>query len=192
MQVHESTTVATLDDLRVDGARLWDSLMQLAQIGATDKGGVCRLALTELDREARDLFIAWSKEIGCSVRIDAIGNIFARRPGRDNSLPPVMTGSHIDTQPTGGKFDGNYGVLAGLEVIRTLNDFNYETTRPIEVVVWTNEEGSRFAPAMVASGVFAGVFDLDYGLGRKDVEGKTMGEELKRIGYAGDAACGGR
>jgi beta-ureidopropionase / N-carbamoyl-L-amino-acid hydrolase len=124
--------------------------------------------------------------------VDKMGNIFARRPGKDDSLAPVMTGSHIDTQPTGGKFDGNYGVMAGLEVIRTLNDFNYETTRPIEVVVWTNEEGSRFAPAMVASGVFAGVFDLDYGLSRADVDGKTMGEELKRIGYAGETACGGR
>jgi N-carbamoyl-L-amino-acid hydrolase len=179
-------------NIRINGDRLWDSLMELAKIGATEKGGVCRLALTDLDRQARDLFRRWSEAAGCSISIDRMGNIFARRPGRDNSLPPVMTGSHIDTQPTGGKFDGNYGVLAGLEVIRTLNDFNYETARPIEVVVWTNEEGSRFAPAMVASGVFAGVFDLDYGLGRKDVEGKTMGEELRRIGYAGDAACGGR
>ncbi len=179
-------------NIRIDGDRLWDSLMELAKIGATEKGGVCRLALTDLDRQARDLFRRWSEAAGCSISIDRMGNIFARRPGKDNSLPPVMTGSHIDTQPTGGKFDGNYGVLAGLEVIRTLNDFNYETTRPIEVVVWTNEEGSRFAPAMVASGVFAGVFDLEYGLGRKDVEGKSMGEELKRIGYAGDAACGGR
>jgi N-carbamoyl-L-amino-acid hydrolase len=179
-------------NIRIDGDRLWDSLMELARIGATEKGGVCRLALTDLDRQARDLFRRWSEAAGCSISIDRMGNIFARRPGRDNSLPPVMTGSHIDTQPTGGKFDGNYGVLAGLEVIRTLNDFNYETARPVEVVVWTNEEGSRFAPAMVASGVFAGVFDLEYGLGRKDVEGKTMGEELRRIGYAGEAACGGR
>jgi N-carbamoyl-L-amino-acid hydrolase len=179
-------------NMRIDGDRLWESLMALAEIGATEKGGVCRLALTDLDRQARDLFCRWSEAAGCSVSVDRMGNIFARRPGKDNSLPPVMTGSHIDTQPTGGKFDGNYGVLAGLEVIRTLNDFKYETTRPIEVVVWTNEEGSRFAPAMVASGVFAGVFDLDYGLGRKDVEGKTMGEELKRIGYAGEASCGGR
>ncbi|HXQ42131.1 MAG TPA: Zn-dependent hydrolase [Candidatus Udaeobacter sp.] len=179
-------------NIRIDGDRLWDSLMELAKIGATEKGGVCRLALTDLDRQARDLFRRWSEAAGCSISIDRMGNIFARRAGRDNSLPPVMTGSHIDTQPTGGKFDGNYGVLAGLEVIRTLNDFNYETARPIEVVVWTNEEGSRFAPAMVASGVFAGVFDLEYGLTRKDVEGRTMGEELKRIGYAGEAACGGR
>jgi len=179
-------------NIRIDGDRLWDSLMELAKIGATEKGGVCRLALTDLDRQARDLFCRWTETAGCKISIDKMGNIFARRPGKDNSLAPVMTGSHIDTQPTGGKFDGNYGVLAGLEVIRTLNDFNYETIRPVEVVVWTNEEGSRFAPAMIASGVFAGVFDLDYGLARKDVEGKTMGEELKRIGYAGDAACGGR
>ncbi len=149
MQVHESTTVRTLADLRVDGARLWDSLMQLAQIGATDKGGVCRLALTELDRKARDLFIAWAKEIGCSVRIDAIGNIFARRAGLRDDLPPVMTGSHIDTQPTGGKFDGNYGVLAGLEVLRTLADANVRTLAPLEVAVWTNEEGSRFVPCVM-------------------------------------------
>jgi N-carbamoyl-L-amino-acid hydrolase len=179
-------------NIRIDGNRLWESLMELAKIGATEKGGVCRLALTDLDRQARDLFQKWCKEAGCTMTVDKMGNIFARRPGKDNSLPPVMTGSHIDTQPSGGKFDGNYGVLAGLEVIRTLNDFNYETARPIEVVVWTNEEGSRFAPAMVASGVFAGVFDLDYGLGRKDVDGKTMGEELKRIGYAGETQCGGR
>jgi N-carbamoyl-L-amino-acid hydrolase len=121
-----------------------------------------------------------------------MGNIFARRAGKDNSLAPVVTGSHIDSQPTGGKFDGIYGVLSGLEVVRSLNDLNYETQRPIEVSVWTNEEGSRFAPAMVASGVFAGVFDLDYGLSRADADGKTMGEELKRIGYAGDEPVGQR
>jgi N-carbamoyl-L-amino-acid hydrolase len=179
-------------NIRIDADRLWQSLMELAKIGATEKGGVCRLALTDLDRQARDLFRQWCEAAGCRVSVDKMGNIFARRPGKDDSLPPVMTGSHIDTQPTGGKFDGNYGVMAGLEVIRTLNDFHYETTRPIEVVVWTNEEGSRFAPAMVASGVFAGVFDLEYGLSRKDVDGKSMGEELQRIGYAGDRSCGGR
>jgi N-carbamoyl-L-amino-acid hydrolase len=130
-------------NIRIDGDRLWQSLMELAKIGATEKGGVCRLALTDLDRQARDLFRQWCEAAGCSLTVDKMGNIFARRPGKDNSLPPVMTGSHIDTQPTGGKFDGNYGVMSGLEVIRTLNDFNYETTRPIEVVVWTNEEGSR-------------------------------------------------
>jgi beta-ureidopropionase / N-carbamoyl-L-amino-acid hydrolase len=179
-------------NLRVNGERLWQSLMEMAKIGATEKGGVCRLALTDLDRQGRDLFVRWCKEAGCTVSVDRMGNIFARRPGRDNSLPPVGTGSHLDSQPTGGRFDGVYGVLAGLEAIRTLNDLNYETTAPIEVVVWTNEEGSRFAPAMVASGVFAGVFDEEYGLARKDLDGKTMGEELKRIGYAGDLPVGGR
>jgi N-carbamoyl-L-amino-acid hydrolase len=179
-------------NLRVNADRLWDSLMEMAKIGATEKGGVCRLALTDLDKQARDLFVKWCREAGCTIKIDKMGNVFARRPGKDDSLAPVMTGSHIDSQPTGGKFDGVYGVLAGLEVIRTLNDFNYETNRPVEVAIWTNEEGSRFAPAMVASGVFAGVFDLDYGLSRADVDGKTMGEELKRIGYDGPEEVGGR
>ncbi|MDR8401963.1 Zn-dependent hydrolase [Paraburkholderia sp. USG1] len=186
MQVHESTTVATFADLRVDGARLWDSLMQLARIGATDKGGVCRLALTELDREARDLFIAWAKKIGCTVRIDAIGNIFARRAGLRDDLAPVMTGSHIDTQPTGGKFDGNYGVLAGLEVLRTLADANVRTLAPLEVAVWTNEEGSRFVPVMMGSGVFAGAFTLEHALEQRDREGVSVRDALSRIGYAGE------
>ncbi|HEY4296690.1 MAG TPA: Zn-dependent hydrolase [Paraburkholderia sp.] len=188
MQVHESTTVATPADLRVDGARLWDSLMQLAQIGATDKGGVCRLALTELDRQARALFIAWAKELGCSVRVDAIGNIFARRAGLRDDLPPVMTGSHIDTQPTGGKFDGNYGVLAGLEVLRTLADANVQTLAPLEVAVWTNEEGSRFVPVMMGSGVFAGAFTLDHALAQCDREGVSVRDALTAIGYAGENA----
>lgn len=179
-------------NLRIDGDRLWDSLMQLAEIGATAKGGVCRLALTDLDRQGRDLFRRWAESAGCGITVDKMGNVFARRPGKDNSLAPVLMGSHLDTQPTGGKFDGNYGVLAGLEVLRTLNDFNVETARPLEVVVWTNEEGSRFQPSMVASGVFAGVFDLAYGLSRADADGKTIGAELQRIGYAGEAAVGGR
>ncbi|MFL9986870.1 Zn-dependent hydrolase [Paraburkholderia sediminicola] len=187
MQVRESTTVATLADLRVDGARLWDSLMQLAQIGATDKGGVCRLALTDLDRKARELFIAWAKETGCSVRIDAIGNIFARRAGLRDDLPPVMTGSHIDTQPTGGKFDGNYGVLAGLEVLRTLADANVRTLAPLEVAVWTNEEGSRFVPVMMGSGVFAGAFTLEHALEQRDREGISVRDALASIGYAGES-----
>ena len=137
--------------LRVNGARLWNSLMQLAKIGATAKGGVCRLALTELDRQGRDFFVAQAKAAGCTIRIDQVGNIFARRAGHDNSLPAVMTGSHIDTQPTGGKFDGNYGVLAGLEVFQTLNDAGLTTDAPLEVVVWTNEEGSRFVPVMMVN-----------------------------------------
>lgn len=176
--------------LQVNGQRLWDSIMEIAKIGATEKGGSCRLALTDLDKEARDLFVKWCKDAGCSIRIDKMGNVFARRPGEDDSLPPVMTGSHIDTQPTGGRFDGVYGVLAGLEVIRALNDANIKTKHPVEASIWTNEEGSRFAPAMVASGVFAGVYDLEYGLSREDEDGKTMGEELKRIGYAGEAEMG--
>ena len=177
---------------RIDGDRLWASLMEMARIGATPKGGVCRLALTDLDRDGRDLFVAWCKEAGCTVKVDRMGNIFARRPGRNNDLAPVGTGSHLDSQPTGGRFDGVYGVLAGLEVIRTLNDLGIETERPVEASVWTNEEGSRFAPAMVASGVYAGVFSLEYGLSRADVDGKTMGEELQRIGYAGSEPVGGR
>ena len=179
-------------NLSIDGQRLWDSLMEMAKIGATEKGGCCRLALTDLDKQGRDLFVKWCTDAGCTIKVDKMGNIFARRAGRDDSLPPVLTGSHLDTQPTGGRFDGVYGVLAGLEAVRTLNDLGYETEHPIEVAVWTNEEGSRFAPAMVASGVFAGVFDLDYGLNRADQDGKTMGQELARIGYAGTEAVGGR
>ncbi|MBL8299863.1 MAG: Zn-dependent hydrolase [Rhodanobacteraceae bacterium] len=177
---------------RINGRRLWDSLMEMAQIGATPKGGVCRLALTDLDKQGRDLFVRWAKEAGCTISVDRMGNVFARRAGSDDSLAPVITGSHADSQPTGGRFDGIYGVLGGLEVIRTLNDHGIVTRRAIEVVIWTNEEGSRFAPAMVSSGVFAGVFSLEYGLSRADVDGKTMGEELERIGYAGDLPVGGR
>lgn len=178
--------------LTINRERLWQTLMDLARIGATEKGGVCRLALTDLDRQARDLFIAWSREAGCRISIDRIGNIFARRPGRNNDLPPVMVGSHIDTQPTGGKFDGNYGVMAGLEIVRTLNEQAIDTEAPIEVVVWTNEEGSRFAPAMMGSGVFAGAFPLDYALRRCDLDDVPVAEALSRIGYAGDAEVGGR
>ncbi len=183
---------ASTTNLAINRDRLWDSLMEMAKIGATAKGGCCRLALTDLDKEGRDLFVRWCEEAGCKITIDRMGNIFARRPGRDASLPPVVTGSHLDTQPTGGKFDGVYGVLAGLEVIRTLNDLGYETDAPIEVSVWTNEEGSRFAPAMTASGVFAGVFDEAYGHSRTDLDGKTLGAELERIGYLGAEPCGGR
>lgn len=179
-------------DLRVNSDRLWKSLMDMAKIGATEKGGVCRLALTDLDKDARDLFVKWCKEAGCTIKIDQMGNVFARRAGKDNTLAPVVTGSHIDSQPTGGRFDGVYGVLAGLEVIRSLNDAKIETLRPIEASIWTNEEGSRFAPAMVSSGIFGGVFDLEYGLSRADLDGKTMGQELARIGYAGPEPVGGR
>jgi beta-ureidopropionase / N-carbamoyl-L-amino-acid hydrolase len=180
-------------NLQVDGERLWASLMELAKIGATPKGGVCRLAASDLDGEARRLFIRWCEEAGCQVRVDRVGNIFALRPGRNPGRPPVMTGSHLDTQPTGGRFDGAYGVMAGLEIVRTLNDLGYETEAPIEIVAWTNEEGSRFSPAMVGSGVFAGVFDLAYGLERPDnVSGVMLGAELERIGFAGPEPVGGR
>lgn len=181
-----------MQTLTINAERLWESLMTMAQIGATPRGGVCRLALTDEDREARDLFVRWGEAAGCAVEIDRIGNIFVRRAGNDPTLPPVMTGSHLDSQPTGGKFDGVYGVLAGLEVIRTLNDHHVVTQHPIEVVAWTNEEGSRFAPAMVASGVFAGEFTLDYGLSRTAIDGTTLGQALDRIGYAGDRPCGGQ
>ncbi|MCO8164921.1 Zn-dependent hydrolase [Pseudomonas sp. 21LCFQ010] len=177
---------------RINGQRLWDSLMEMAQIGATPKGGVSRLALTEEDRIGRDLFKQWAIEAGCTVKVDAMGNMFARRPGRDDSLPPVVTGSHGDSQPAGGKFDGIYGVLAGLEVVRSLNDHGIATERSIEVINWTNEEGSRFAPAMIASGVYTGVFDLEYGLSRTDAQGVSIGQALQQIGYAGNEPMGGR
>jgi N-carbamoyl-L-amino-acid hydrolase len=159
--------------------------MELARIGGTQKGGVCRLALTDLDRQGRDLVVSWAKQAGLTVTIDKIGNVFMRRAGKNPNLPPISCGSHIDTQPTGGKFDGNYGVLAGIEVIRTLNDHKIETEAPIEVIFWTNEEGSRFVPVMMGSGVFAGAFTLDHAYAAKDTEGKTVKEELERIGYAG-------
>ena len=179
-----------MDDLRINGERLWAALMELAQIGATAKGGVKRLALTDLDKQGRDLVVRWGTDAGMSITIDQIGNVFMRRDGTDNTLPPVMTGSHIDTQPTGGKFDGNYGVLAGLEVVRTLNDLNIKTRSPIEVAFWTNEEGSRFVPVMMGSGVFCGAFSLETAYAAKDTEGKTVGEELARIGYRGDQVPG--
>lgn len=179
-----------IENLRIDGDRLWASLMELAQIGATPKGGVCRLTLTDLDKQGRDLVTRWAREAGMTVTIDKIGNGFMRRPGRNNSLPPIMTGSHIDTQPTGGKFDGNYGVLAGIEVVRTLNDHGIETEAPIEVAFWTNEEGSRFVPVMMGSGVFAKAFTLEHAYAATDTEGKTVKGELERIGYIGDQEPG--
>jgi N-carbamoyl-L-amino-acid hydrolase len=182
-----------MQNLGINGDRLWQSLMEIAKIGATEKGGVCRLALSDLDKAGRELFILWCEQAGCTVSVDRMGNIFARRPGRNPALAPVLAGSHLDTQPTGGRFDGVYGVLAGLEVIRTLNDLDYETEAPIEVVCWTNEEGSRFSPPMVGSGVFAGVFELGYALERPDnVTGVKLGAELERIGFAGSSPVGGR
>ena len=181
----EMNALEAVSGIRIDGSRLWNSLMELARIGATDKGGVCRLALSDLDRQGRDLVCAWARELGCSVRVDAIGNIFMRRPGLRDDLPAVMTGSHIDTQPTGGKFDGNYGVLAGIEVLRTLHERGIATEAPLEVVVWTNEEGSRFVPVMMGSGVYAGAFTLEHALAARDRDGVSVDEALRAIGYAG-------
>jgi beta-ureidopropionase / N-carbamoyl-L-amino-acid hydrolase len=178
--------------LQIDAKRLWDSLMGTARIGATAKGGICRLTLTDPDRQVRDWLKSQCQALGCTVAVDEVGNMFARRPGKDAKLSPIAIGSHLDSQPTGGKFDGPLGVLAGLEVLRALHDHTYATNAPIELVNWTNEEGSRFAPAMLASGVFAGVFTADYACARSDRDGKTFGEELQRIGYRGNEKAGGR
>jgi N-carbamoyl-L-amino-acid hydrolase len=185
-------TAAATSTAPVNSERLWQSLMEMSRIGATPGGGVGRIALSDEDREARDLFVAWCKDAGLDVRIDRMGNIIGRRAGTDDTAPPVVTGSHLDSQPLGGRFDGAYGVLAGLEVIRALNDANVRTRAPLEVINWTDEEGVRFAAGVVASGVYAGRYDLEFGLSLPDRLGETtMGEELARIGYAGTAPCGG-
>lgn len=180
------------DNLRINGDRLWDSLMEMAKIGPGVRGGNNRQTLTDSDREGRLLFQRWCEEAGMTVAVDSMGNMFARREGSDGSLDPVMMGSHLDTQPTGGKYDGVLGVLGALEVVRSLNDLGIRTKRPIEVVNWTNEEGTRFAPAMVASGVFAGRFTEEWAKSRKDAEGKLLGDELKRIGFEGPEPVGSR
>jgi len=177
-----------MDSLRVNGERLWRSLMELARIGATPKGGVKRLALTETDRQGRDCFVAWAHEAGLETRVDAIGNIFAVRSGTQAGAPPVVMGSHLDSQPSGGKFDGAYGVLAGLEVVRALNDAGIRTRTPLEVAAWTNEEGSRFTPTMMGSGVFVGAHPLGQVLAQKDLEGVSVQQALQHIGYAGTAS----
>ena len=171
--------------IRVNGKRLWESLMRMAEIGKTVGGGCNRQALTHEDQIGRDLFCEWCSSAGCEVRTDEVGNIFARRPGFISERPPILFGSHLDTQPTGGKFDGVYGVLAGLEVIRTLNDAELGTLGPIEVVSWTNEEGSRFSPAMAGSGAWSGNIPLDDILDQKDLHGISFQDELERIGYSG-------
>src|SRR6185295_5774080 len=157
--------------LQINSDRLWRTLMDLAQIGATEKGGVRRLTLTDVDRRGRDQFVAWCKEAGMSVEVDGIGNIFGRRPGAARNALPVTVGSHLDSQPSGGKFDGAYGVMAGLEVVRTLDDAGVRTRAPIEIVAWTNEEGSRFVPTCMGSGVHAGVHALEHVLQQRDVDG---------------------
>ena len=183
--------MSDLSNVRINGQRLWDTLMEMAQIGGTPKGGCKRLTLTDLDKQGRELFRRWCEKEGCTVKVDEMGNMFARRAGVEDDLPPVMMGSHLDTQPTGGKFDGVLGVLGALEVVRSLNDLKIETRRPIVVVNWTNEEGSRFAPAMVSSGVFAGVFPKEFAYSRVDADGKTLGAELERIGFKGEEPIGG-
>src|SRR5438128_607805 len=169
-------------NLAIDAERLWGEIMETASIGGTAKGGVCRLTLTDLDRQVRDWFKARAEKLGCRVTVDDMGAMFARRDGSAD-VPPIAIGSHLDTQPTGGKFDGVLGVLAALEALRTLVEAGYETYAPIEVVNWTNEEGSRFAPAMVASGVFAGAFTRAWADANKDREGVTFGAALDAIGY---------
>ena len=174
-----------LNQLRVNGKRLRESLEQMAKIGATPGGGVQRLTLSDEDKQARDLFVNWLKELKLEISIDEMGNIFGRRSGKNNDLAPVMSGSHIDSQPKGGRFDGILGVMGPLEVLRTLHENNIETERPFVIVDWTNEEGSRFAPAMVASGVWAGALERDWVYDRTDINGKRFEDELMRIGYKG-------
>ncbi|MCJ8238415.1 Zn-dependent hydrolase [Peteryoungia algae] len=179
-------------NLRVNGDRLWDMLMEMAKIGPGVAGGNNRQTLTDEDAEGRRLFQRWCEDAGLTMGVDTMGNMFMTRPGTDPDALPVHVGSHLDTQPTGGKYDGVLGVLAGLEVIRSMNDLNIKTKHPIVVTNWTNEEGARFAPAMLASGVFAGVLTQDYAYARKDMDGKTFGDELKRIGWLGDEKVGAR
>ena len=178
-----------MSEIAINSDRLWKSLADMARIGATKLGGCKRLALTDEDRAGRDLFVSWARAAGCGITIDEMGNIFARREGSRPEAEPVMAGSHLDTQPTGGRFDGVFGVLAGLEVLRTLADHKLTTARPFEVAVWTNEEGSRFQPAMMGSAVFAGAMPLEEALGATDQTGATAGAELARIQYKGEAPC---
>jgi N-carbamoyl-L-amino-acid hydrolase len=178
-----------LNDLRVNGKRLQGALEQMAQIGATPGGGVQRLTLSDEDKKARGLFVNWLKELDLEITIDEMGNIFGRRPGKNDDLAPVMSGSHIDSQPKGGRFDGILGIMGALEVMRTLYENKIKTERPFVIVDWTNEEGSRFAPAMVASGVWAGALKRDWVYDRTDINGKRFEDELTRIGYKGTVAC---
>ena len=182
--------------LRIDARRLWDTMMTMGEIGATPGGGSRRLALSDEDRRARDRFCAWMREADCTITVDQMGNIFARRRGRSEAAPPVMVGSHLDTVPTGGKFDGVFGVMAGVELVRTLNDHRVETEHPIEIVVWTNEEGSRFSPFTLGSMVFAGQVTLEFAHSRTEVTDPrsrlTVKDELARTGYLGPAPCRAR
>ncbi len=180
------------ENLRIDGDRLWDTLMEMAKIGPGIAGGNNRQTLTDDDAKGRALFKSWCEEAGCEMGLDGLGNMFARREGTDPDALPVYVGSHLDTQPTGGKYDGVLGVLGGLEIVRTLNDLGVKTRHPIVVTNWTNEEGTRFAPAMLASGVFAGVHEQAWAEDREDAEGKRFGDELDRIGWRGEEKVGSR
>ena len=180
------------ENLRINSDRLWDSIMEMAKIGPGIAGGNNRQTLTDEDGEGRRLFQKWCETAGLEMGVDQMGTMFARREGADPEALPVYVGSHLDTQPTGGKFDGVLGVLGGLEIIRTLNDLDIKTRHPIVVTNWTNEEGTRYAPAMLASGVFAGVHTQDYAYARQDKEGKRFGDELERIGWKGEEPVGQR
>jgi N-carbamoyl-L-amino-acid hydrolase len=176
--------------IEINPTRLWNDILESGKIGATQNGGLCRLALSDEDRRVREWFVEACRAEGCEVRFDELGNLFARRPGRRSDLHPIAMGSHLDSQPTGGRFDGILGVLAGLEVVRTLNEHRIETEHPVEIIDWTNEEGARFAPAMQGSGVFAGALEKEMVLSSRDREGLVFGEELDRIGFRGDETCG--
>ncbi|RYH11098.1 Zn-dependent hydrolase [Tropicimonas sp. IMCC6043] len=180
------------ENLKINGTRLWDSLMEMAKIGPGVAGGNNRQTLTDADAEGRALFQKWCEDAGMSMGVDKMGNMFAYREGTDPDALPVYAGSHLDTQPTGGKYDGVLGVLGALEAVRSMNDLGIKTKHPIVVVNWTNEEGTRFAPAMLASGVFAGKHELDWAYDRVDAEGKRFGDELKRIGWNGEEEVGAR
>ena len=180
------------ENLRINGDRLWESLMEMAKIGPGVAGGNNRQTLTDADKEGRELFARWCEEAGLTLGVDQMGTMFARREGTDPDALPVYVGSHLDTQPTGGKYDGVLGVLGGLEVIRSLNDLGIKTRHPIVVTNWTNEEGTRFAPAMLASGVFAGMHELDWAYDRTDAKGLRFGDELERIGWKGPEKVGER
>lgn len=185
------TQVFSLAGLRINGARLWSSLMRMAEIGAGKNGGSHRLALTNDDKAARDLLADWCTEAGCTMWIDGMGNMFARRPGTEPAVPPVLVGSHLDTQPEGGRFDGVLGVLAALEILRSLQEAGIKTRRSIELVNWTNEEGARFAPAMLGSAVFAGLRSSTFAHAVEDRDGVAVGNELRRIGYSGPIRADG-
>jgi N-carbamoyl-L-amino-acid hydrolase len=177
-------------NLTINPQRLWDAIMETAKYGATPKGGIKRLTVSDEDKKVRDWFKAQCEALGCTISVDSVGNMFALRPGRNNALSPIAMGSHLDTQPTGGKFDGVLGVLGALEAMRSMVDLGYETNAPVMIVNWTNEEGSRFAPAMLASGVYAGVFTQDFAYSREDRDGIRFGDELERIGYKGKEPVG--